>query len=126
MFNRCSLSKYSDVMGGALPSRSYPREAHVERTNNHDYVHSFFCPDLYGASLSVGTTGSTSYYFNISDGISSKEGGLIIFFMNAVNAYNTKSKCRLTSRPNALLVKESTTPDGRTCVQPLHQPCISL
>lgn len=162
VFNRCSLSKYSDVMGGALPSRSYPREAHVERTNNHDYVHSFFCPDLYGASLSVGTTGSTSYYFNISDGISSKEGGLIIFFMNAVNAYNTKSKCRLTSRPNAgrhlvwesysscgllqaetrlpvsfeltaqsykylpLLVKESTTPDGRTCVQHLHQPCISL
>lgn len=25
-----------------------------------------------------------------------------------------------------LLVKESTTPDGRTCVQHLHQPCISL
>lgn len=68
------LSKYSEVMGGALPSRLYPREAHDERTNNHDYVHSFFFPNLYGASLSVGTTGSTSYYLIFPMGFRQKKG----------------------------------------------------
>lgn len=80
------------------------------------------------------------HILQLFDGISSNEGGLIITFANVVNARNSVWKCWLTVSPECwktsctrklwqlwpLHEKKPTTPNRRTSVKHLNQPCKTL